>query len=186
LDQTTDSEQTLIRKVAHHEAGHAVICFLLYGEQVIKSVEVHSRDGVLGSTSTYSRLPIPIVCRPPVGTPRRGNPAPVSVDAIVDAHGVLSYAGVAAEEILAPTPEDEQAGGSEERAVLDRERLAKLAGTVGASRPADHYFNEYSREASRLLRSQWHGVEVLAEALVEHGSLNGDRVDSLLRTACPG
>jgi len=186
LDETTDSEQILIRKVAHHEAGHAVICFLLYGEQVIKSVEVYSREGVLGNTTTYSRLPIPIVCRPPVGAPRRGNPAPVSVDAIVDAHGVLSYAGVAAEEIHSAAPENPQPVGGEERAMLDREQLSKLAGTVGASRPAEHYFDEYSREASRLLRGQWYGVEALAEALVEHGSLNGDRVDALLRSACPG
>ena len=89
MTDRTDSDQERIRKIAHHEAGHAVICFLLYGEQVIKSVEVFSRAGLIGRTSTYSRLPIPIVCRPPVGEPRRGNPAPVSVDAIVDAVDVI-------------------------------------------------------------------------------------------------
>jgi hypothetical protein len=174
--------------VAHHEAGHAVICFVLYGEEVIRTVSVYDRNRVNGQTATFSRLPIPIVCRPPVGEPRRGNPAPVSKDAIVDAHGVLSYAGLAAEHILEGDPSAEGLASadvrSEERAMADREALATLAGTVGASRPAEHFFPEYWEEARRLLRVHWHGVQELAQVLEKHGSLNGDRVDTLLRAHC--
>ncbi len=176
----------LIRTVAHHEAGHAAICFLLYGEQVIKSVEVFQGNAVSGRTTTYSRLPIPIVCRPPIGAPRRGNPAPVSADAIVDAHGVLNYAGIAAEGLLVSDSSPavwtriEQAGEPAARGWADREALAELANTVGASRPAEHFFREYWEEARRLLRLHWRGVDALSEVLVEHGKLHGDRVDAVL------
>jgi hypothetical protein len=190
LSQITKDPRS-IEIVAHHEAAHAVVCFVLYGEQVIKYVEVHSREGVRGHTSTYSRLPIPIVCRPPVGAPRRGNPAPVSGDAIVDAHGVLCYAGMVAERMHRAEDSAGHVSDSdalpvegEQRAWLDREALAKLASTVGCTRPADHFFKEYWEEARRLLRIHWHAVDSLATALVEHGSLNGDRVDSVLEDAC--
>jgi hypothetical protein len=184
-------EPRSIEVVAHHEAAHAVVCFVLYGEQVIKGVEVHSAEGVRGHTSTYSRLPIPIVCRPPVGAPRRGNPAPVSADAIVDAHGVLCYAGMVAECIVDGREPDPAVADSEgigldegQGAWLDREALSKLASTVGCARPAEHFFREYWEEARRLLRIHWNAVESLAAALVEHGALNGDRVDAILEDAC--
>jgi len=173
-----------IIRLAHHHAAHAVICFVLYGEAVIKNVEVWSRQGRAGRTTTYSRLPIPIVCRPPAGEPRRGNPAPVSADAIVDAHGVLSYAGMVGEHIylgLGETaPGEEPALSALPAAGTDRETLARVARTIGLSRPAEHFFAEYWQEARRLLRAHWDAVGELAGALEERGSLHGDRVDALL------
>lgn len=171
-------------RLAHHHAAHAVICFVLYGEEVIKNVEVWSRKGRRGRTTTYSRLPIPMVCRPPAGAPRRGNPAPVSADAIVDAHGVLSYAGMVGEHLHLALVE--RAAGEEPEtsrlpaAVADRETLARIAQTIGLSRPADHFFEEYWQEARRLLRAHWEGVRELAQVLEERGTLHGDRVDALL------
>jgi hypothetical protein len=178
-------------RMAHHEAGHAVICFVLYGEQVIKAIEVGSRDGFPGNVSYYSRLPIPIACRPPVGAPRRGNPAPVSAEAIVDAHGVLSYAGIAAEGLYGGTQTESHLnsepvmdGEMQNRGWVDREALSKLASTVSTARPADQFFAEYWHEATRLLRGHWHAVEALAASLQEQPSMNGDRVDLLLRPVC--
>jgi len=188
----TQLDSELIDTLAHHEAGHAVVCFLLYGEEVIKQVSIFTRDGAKSETTTYSKLPIPLVCRPPVGAPRRGNPAPVSADAIVDAHGVMSYAGLAAEELKAGSTISE-AGDVEpewltpnqhQRCVADREVLSKLASIVGATRDVEHFFSDYWREARRLLRSQWLGVEGLANELRERGDLHGARVDSLLRASC--
>ena len=171
---------------ARHEAGHVVICFVLYGEQVVKEVHLHSREGVRPHTTTYSRLPIPLVCRPPSGAPRRGNPAPVSADAIVDAHGVLCYAGLAAEMLHAGIAPDtdpaelmlsvDQAG----RIRADREALAALARTIGVERPADEFIRAYWDEAIRLLVGSWHAVETVSQALAERGTLNGDRVDRML------
>jgi len=187
-----DLDPELIDSLAHHEAGHAVVCFLLYGEEVIKRVTIFDREGVSCETTTYSRLPIPLVCRPPIGAPRRGNPAPVSADAIVDAHGVMSYAGLAAEDLKqgAALPD---AGDVEpewltpdqhQRCVADREMLSKLASIVGATRDVEHFFADYWREARRLLRAHWAGVEGLANELRERGDLHGARVDTLLRASC--
>jgi len=121
-----------------------VICFVLYGDAVIKNVELQSSEAPRGRTSTYSRLPIPIVCRPPAGETRRGNPAPVSADAIVDAHGVLSYAGMVGEHLHLGIADDEPGEEPEislaPAAMVDRETLARIAKTIGLDRPADHFF----------------------------------------------
>ena len=62
----------------------------------------------------------------------------------------------------------------------DRERLAKLASTLGRERPVDRFFEAYWEEARRLLSQNWSSVERVAAALLEHGKLNGDRVDVLV------
>lgn len=178
--------------LAHHEAAHAVVCFVLYGEQVIREVGLFGDEsrGHSGLT-TFSLLPIPIVCRPSSGIPRRGNPAPVSPDAIADAHGVLSYAGIAGEALFQrlnlddPCPERLLDTDQLERFGRDRQALARLAETVNLSRPSDTFYPEYWNEAHRLLRSHWSGVSSVAECLCERGSLNGDRVDKVLCEAFP-
>jgi len=175
-----------LQRIAHHESGHVVVCFVLYGEQVVKQVDLFSRDELRPQTFTYSRLPIPLACRPPGGAPRRGNPAPVSADAIVDAHGVLSYAGLAAEILFdggSPDADPAQlmlSPGQATRMRQDREALASLARTIGVDRPADEFIRPYWDEAMRLVAASWFGVEVMASSLVEQRSLSGDRVDRLL------
>jgi len=175
-----------VELIARHEAGHVVVCFVAYGEQVVKQVDLYSRDGVRPQTLTYSRLPIPLSCRPPSGAPRRGNPAPVSGEAIVDAHGVLCYAGLVAEVLHqggSPDTDPAQltlAAQQSDRFRADRERLAALARTIGIERPADQFIRAYWDEAMRLLSVSWPGVDLVTAALVEHGSLTGDRIDGLL------
>lgn len=181
-----DESRQEVELVARHEAGHVVVCFVLYGEQVVKQVELYTREAVRPQTRTYSRLPIPLSCRPPSGAPRRGNPAPVSAEAIVDAHGVLCYAGLAAEILhQGGSPESDPTGltlapSQAERVRGDREVLAALARTIGVERPADQFIRAYWDEAMRLLAASWAGVDVVSTALVQHGSLSGDRVDRLL------
>jgi len=175
-----------VELIARHEAGHVVVCFVLYGEQVVKQVDLYTRDAVRPQTRTYSRLPIPLSCRPPSGAPRRGNPAPVSAEAIVDAHGVLCYAGLAAEILHrggSPDTDPIQltlSPAQAERVRADREVLAALARTIGVERPADQFLRAYWDEAMRLLSSSWAGVDLVSESLVQHGSLSGDRVDKIL------
>ena len=177
-----------------HEAGHTVVCFLLYGEHVVKglAVQEEAQPGI----PTYSLMPVPISCRPPAGVPRRGTPAPVSVDGIVDAYGVMTYAGLAAESLWSargearrarPAPPDLQMSEApvRERALADRGELQRLADLVGAERQAGLFYREYWDEALRLLRSQWEAVSALSDLLAKHRSLNGERVDELLRRHCP-
>lgn len=178
-----------------HEAGHTVVCFVLYGEHVVKGLALS--DAPQPAIPTYSLMPVPISCRPPAGVPRRGTPAPVSVDGIVDAYGVMTYSGLAAEGLLAsagdprrarPAPPDLEAGADSvrARALEDRAELQRLASLVGAERDASIFIREYWEEALRLLRAHWDAVEALGALLADHRSLNGERVDELLRFHCPG
>lgn len=178
--------------LAHHEAAHAVVCFTLYGEEVIREINLFADEpGVLPQMSTYSLLPIPIVCRPDSGLPRRGNPAPVSPEAIVDAHGVLSYAGTLGEVLFQgigcgdASPQDLLSEDQIKRFGADRQGLARLADTVRLSRESTTFYSEYWNEAERLLRAHWSGVSIIADSLCQRGSLNGDRIDALLCEAFP-
>lgn len=177
-----------------HEAGHTVVCFVLYGEHVVKGLVLSDRPQP--AIPTYSLMPVPISCRPPAGVPRRGTPAPVSVDGIVDAYGVMTYAGLAAEGLLAasgdprrarPAPPDLEVGPEDMRlrALEDRTELQRLAALVGADREANLFIREYWEEALRLLRAHWDAVEALGALLADHRSLNGERVDELLGFHCP-
>ncbi len=177
-----------------HEAGHTVVCFVLYGEHVVKGLALC--DEAQPGIPTYSLMPVPISCRPPAGVPRRGTPAPVSVDGIVDAYGVMTYAGLAAESLFAANGEARRARPAppdlemeppfvRERAIADRTELQRLAALVGAERHSTHFYREYWEESLRLLRANWDAVDELSELLAEHRSLNGERVDELLRRHCP-
>jgi len=178
--------------LAHHEAAHAVVCFVLYGEQVIREVGLFGDPNRENSgLTTFSLLPIPIVCRPSSGIPRRGNPAPVSAESIADAHGVLSYAGIVGEGLFSgldlnnPNPEKLLEMDQADRFSRDRHALARLAETVNLSRPSETFYSDYWKEAHRLIRSHWAGVESIAECLCERGSLNGDRIDQVLCETFP-
>lgn len=181
-------ERNLSRARAYHQAGRAVVCVTLFGARVVKSVSAEDGSAETAGFETYSRLPVPLTCRPP--SHKRGEERkPIAVEGIVDAHGILAYAGIAAEgefrnrqasqkEPAAATKDNDAAprsAGSE-----SRENLAKTASSIGLERPAEHFYEEYWEEANRLLRASWEMVESLAEALLEHGTLNGRRVDSLV------
>jgi len=175
------SDGSQLRERSHYFAGKAVVCGTLFGDRVIKCVSAGASAEQSGALETFSDLPIPLACRPPTRARGEARP-PVAVAAVADAHGVLAYAGAAAVEELrrlgpagsttevAPFPVDRE----------DREHLAKLALQLSLERPADIYFDDYAREASRLLRESWPAVERIAEVLAERGSLNGDRVDLLV------
>ena len=172
------------RQRAFSAAAQSMICFLLYGEEVVRDVCMGDADSDLAGISTFSKLPIPMVCRPSDGEPRRGNPAPVSSDAIVDAHGVLQYSGAVAETLLVSweaRSEDLVSEAAQGRARQGRQALASLSKLVGRERSADVFYADYWKEAARLLRANWAGVVELADALGRHGSLSGTRSDQVLR-----
>ncbi len=166
---------------AYHQAGRAVVCVTLFGARVVKTLDLDGETGSALGFETYSRLPVPLACRPP--SHKRGEDRkPIPVEGIVDAHGVMAYAGIAAQrEYLRRNDEaaceafDHHTAGTE-----GREQLSKLASSIGLERATDHFYDEYWSEAQRLLLSEWHVVEQVAAGLVQHHSLNGRRVDSLI------
>ena len=176
-----DDEQ---KQRAFSAAAQSMICFLLYGEGVVRDVRAGDVESGGVGISTFSKLPIPMVCRPSDGEPRRGNPAPVSSDAIVDAYGVLQYAGAVAESMLASweaRSEDLVSEAAQLRAGQGRQALASLSKLVGRERNAEIFYSDYWKEAARLLRANWAGVVELADALGRHQSLSGTRSDQVLR-----
>ncbi len=71
------------------------------------------------------------------------------------------------------------------RSGADREDLATMASLLGLSRAAEHFYEEYWNEATRLLQSHWCGVSRLAEELAPKGFLHGSQVDTLLCDSFP-
>lgn len=184
-------ETKALREDAFRQAGRAVVCVVQYGPNVVKDATIVPREGGLGSVTTFSNLPIPISARPQVEpASRRGKRPPIEPSSLVDAQGICAYSGIAAEylhlseeratAVDADTGALQEAYRSRESAADDREELARLAGTLGTERPADEFFDAYWDEAIRLLRAHWSGVAKLAEALLEHHTLGGDRVDAIV------
>ena len=173
------SEMNAAQQQAHYQAGQAVICITLFGARVIKSTGLSNDPTDNSGFETYSRLPVPLSCRPP--THRRGEDRkPIAVEGIVDGHGILAYAGVAAVyERLRRISESEDFDYLSFD-LTAREGLSKLASSIGLERPGDHFYQEYWDEALRLLDTHWETVERVAAALVTHRSLNGNRVDELI------
>ncbi len=164
---------------AHMRAGQAVVCLTLFGVRVIKNLELTGDLGNEAGFETYSRLPVPLTSRP--NSNRRGDERkPIATEAIVDAHGVLAYAGVAAGRAwLAGRGEAEPIEPSTAQ-LTARESLAKLASSIGVERPSEHFYDEYFDEAARLLEGQWAVVQRVVEGLLTHRALNGNRVDALI------
>jgi len=181
IDLTMSDERT--RERAYHQAGRAVLCVTLFGVNVAKLLELAGDLSSVEGFETYSRLPVPLACRPP-GHKRGEERQPIQTEGIVDAHGVLAYAGIATIHEYV-TRRDGQAGDSvpsnpETAGSEAREQFAKLASSIGFERPADHFYEEYWKESLRLLGSCWPAVETVADALLQHRSLNGRRVDALI------
>jgi len=187
---SSEPTRSRLAEVAHHQAGHALVCFVLYGAEVVRDVALGPAPEVAPAIETYSRLPIPLSCRPVPGKPRRGHAAPVSSEAILDAHGVLSYSGAVAECLLdgLDCPTDWSPG------LLEGERLSRfskdvekhhaLARMLGMSdlvaQNGTNFVSAYWDEAVRLLSTSWGGVEWVAGELLERGSISGAQLDSML------
>ena len=179
LSGATGKTEPNEQELAYHQAGQAVICVTLFGARVVKNLGLSDGRVVESQFETYSRLPVPLSCRPP--SHRRGEDRkPIEVEGIVDAHGVLTYSGIAAVFMHFRNlghPEDLDY----RTAYLGtREALAKLASSIGLERPVDQFYDEYWDEACRLLTADWDAVERVAEGLLTLRSLNGNRVDALV------
>ena len=177
-------------EVAHHQAGHALVCFVLYGAEVVRNVALGPAPDGAPAIETYSRLPIPLSCRPVPGKPRRGHAAPVSSEAILDAHGVLSCSGAVAECLLdgLDSPKDSSPGLLEgerlSRFTRDVEKHHALARMLGmpdlSAQSGPNFVSAYWDEAFRLLSTSWAGVQWVAGELLERGSISGAQLDSML------
>ncbi len=164
---------------AHMRAGQAVVCVTLFGARVVKNLALTPDPDSEAGFETYSRLPVPLTSRP--NSHRRGDERkPIAVEAIVDAHGVLAYAGVAAARAWMRSHGQADELDPRSANLAAREALSKLASSIGVERPSDHFYEEYFDEAVRLLEGQEPVVQRVVEGLLTHRALNGNRVDALI------
>lgn len=168
-----------LEEYAYHRAGQAVVCVTLFGARVVKHLALGADAADGDGFETYSRLPVPLSSRP--ASHRRGEERkPIAVEGIVDAHGVLAYSGIAALHAYLKGKGRAEAFDHQNAHLASREALSKLASSIGVERPTEHFYEEYWQEAQRLLDSHWEAVERVAEGLLKHRALNGNRVDALI------
>ena len=166
-------------ETAYHQAGQAVICVTLFGARVVKNLGLSGGRVTEWQFETYSRLPVPLSCRPP--SHKRGEDRkPIEVEGIVDAHGILTYSGNAAVYMHYRDQGRAEAFDYQNDHLGTREALAKLASSIGVERPADKFYETYWSEANRLLTANWNAVERVADGLLTLRSLNGNRIDALV------
>ncbi len=156
-----------------------MICVTLFGARVIKLVTIEENLDDQQGLETFSRLPVPLSCRPT--SQKRGEERkPIPAEGIIDSHGVLAYAGIAARHLYRRGGGDAEDLDYRNAGLEAREALSKLASSIGLERPGDHFYEEYWNEANRLLESSWETVGRIAEALESHRTLNGNRIDTLI------
>lgn len=148
------------RRIAYHEAGHAVMAWHLGSRRVI---EVALTPGDLMHAG---------VCR--------SGPALITDKYLLAVHDILIHsAGHAAEAVLlGSAPPRSRASDSDKAQVLAR-RLQRGV-TAG-----DQFFADLHAWARELIESPklWPAVEYVAAALVSFGSLDGRCVEQVCRAA---
>jgi hypothetical protein len=187
------------RLSAYHEAAHAVVAWTLgctvghvdiAPESALGGVCVHVTPGIY-------RVPASRRIR---GTPFRQETTPDERVAMATRQrdagtATAALAGVALEDIaraapvldLLPTVETLNGtalDGQQRRSSTDIRTAAEAARRqhrTDAGR--DQFFRRARSRAARIMIDNWSSVTAVAEALLEHGTLDGREVDGLMRTA---
>jgi hypothetical protein len=158
--------EEVLRSTAHHEAGHAVVSWVVGLE--MEGVSIEPQGSSLGQVSHTDLEQMEMY------------------DEILRRHLVSCYAGVKAVELYtgrATDPDDPNTDprveGSDWDAIV--ELTMTLAGPEQSARVAMQ--EQAEEEARRVLRENWHAVEVVAQALLKDRSLDSDDISRILREA---
>lgn len=154
---------------AYHEAGHAVVSWVVGLE--IERASIEPQGSSLGRVTTADIENME------------------AYDELLCRHLVSSYAGVKAEELCTGRPTDpdnpnldpKNQGSDWDTVVLLTLKLADREESAQAA--LQEWANE---EALRILRENWRGVEAAAEALLRHRNLDSADLSRILEEAnCP-
>ena len=162
------SEERL-RLTAYHEAGHAVVSWVVGLEMASASIEPHGSS--LGRVSFADMEDSEVY------------------DEIMHRHLLSSYAGVKAVEIYTGQPTapddpntDPRSRGSDWDAIMDL--TLTLASPEESAQVALQ--EQAEEEAERILRENWRGVEAVAQALLRGRSVDSKDLTRILSQAnCP-
>jgi hypothetical protein len=166
-DPRTPAER---RASAYHEAGHAVAAHVL-GLPIV-GVDIVLRPDESGEASGTCLIK---PWAPLSGL--EGQAKQLARDQLVKHQLVLLLAGPAAQRLYAPRSRIRSSGS---RDYKEAGVLAGLAGYIGARDALLHWG---AIEARELVRLHSHLVESVAEALLEHKELDGDRAREIIEDA---
>ena len=184
---------------AYHEAAHAVVAWKLgcTVERVTIAAETVRGGACVHVTPDAYRVPGSRRIR---GTPLRQETTPDQRVAMAlrqrDAGtATAALAGVALEDIARAAPALELLPASEilDGTTLEGQRRRSSTDIHTAADAArrqhrtdagrDQFFRRARARAIRIMLGNWSSVTAVAEALLEHGALDGEEVDRLMRAA---
>src|SRR4028118_1370490 len=162
------SEEEL-RLTAYHEAGHAIVAWVVGLE--MEGVSIEPQESSLGRVTF---VPVEDIA---------------AYNEILHRRLVSTYAGVRAVELFTSRPTDPgnpnldpRDQGSDWDEITDL--TFRLAGPEESAQVAVQ--ERASEEAQQILRENWYGVESVAEALLRHRSLQSANLSRILEEAnCP-
>ena len=187
------------RLSAFHEAAHAVVARKLgctVGHVDIADEPVRGGMCVHVTPDSY-RVPGSRLIR---GTQSRQETTPEERVAMArrqrdTSTATAALAGVALEDIaraapsldLLPASETQNGTTLEGQQLRSRSDIQAAAGAASRQHRTDagrdQFFRRARARATRIMLANWSSVAAVAEALLEHGSLDGQAVDRLMQTA---
>jgi cell division protease FtsH len=186
-----DDQQRTIS--AYHEAGHALLQSLLEDADPIEKVTIIPRGRAMGATFSmpekdrygfgrrYLLATMRVLCGGRIAEQRKTDD--VSTGAADDIKKISELA----RQMVREWGMSEQVGfirfGAEdgqERLIVDKGYSEQTA--VSIDEEIRRLVNEAFRDAERMVQKNWHAVEAIAEALLEHETLTADEIEKLMHS----
>jgi hypothetical protein len=177
----------LDRRIATHEAGHALVARWL--GTIVELVTIRPSDGFAGRCVRRGASPLNLLDAPGetidvaetctrIGAPVAGENRAELAPAIVTAQTLMIelMAGLAAERALFP-------GLPTLDAPHDLREAEALASTCASPAAVDALVSYAEHEASAIIAANVDVLRALADALVERGELSGGQVDAIIASA---
>jgi ATP-dependent Zn protease len=156
-----------LRGTAHHEAGHAVVSFVL--GRAVRGISIIGDRETLGRTSHW---PVGSWFRPDVELDRRHRQ-------FIERDIIILLAGVEAERKY-------RGRYDHLGAQPDREMVADLALSATGSVETDAYVLRLALRAERLVEDNWSAIKVVAACLLEERNMGPGRARETLQAAIEG
>lgn len=168
-----------IERVATHEAGHAVAALAVGLDLVLATIDpaVAPEDmaGLVRLADRSSSSPLHELSA--FALHNIVSTAPILDSEIIRAatycyaRTVVTVAATSAERLFYPEHEPMEAGGDDDAAIDVANRMS--------NRPV-HFLWCARRDAKRIVKSNRHQIEILAEALLEYQTLSGAEIEAVL------
>lgn len=168
----TEEEMASDRRVAYHEAGHAVACYLLHKPFHYVTIQGEDLEGTLGHVMPWDA---PASIRPDITMTAR-------IRDWIERDVMVSFAGQVADEMAGYSPLDPNYYGQrgDNASVIDRASYV-----AQGDEQLEHYLAWLLARTKDMLALPWHwaAVEAVADALQERRRLSGREARRITREA---